>query len=51
VIQPWGEMGPEEFIAMYISGCVVSSLVSIIVGRSFRHYGSGLGAVCILLIL
>ncbi|XP_060880755.1 presenilin-associated rhomboid-like protein, mitochondrial [Metopolophium dirhodum] len=44
VIQPWGEMGPEEFTAMYISGCVVSSLVSFIFGRSFKHYGNGLGA-------
>ncbi|KAL4113361.1 hypothetical protein QTP88_016993 [Uroleucon formosanum] len=44
VIQPWGEMGPEEFTAMYISGCVVSSLVSIIFRRSFKFQGNSLGA-------
>lgn len=51
VIQPWGDMGPEEFSAMYISGCVVSSLASIIFRRSFKFQGNSLGAVCILLIL
>ncbi|XP_022176354.1 presenilins-associated rhomboid-like protein, mitochondrial [Myzus persicae] len=44
VIQPWGEMGPEEFTAMYISGCVVSSLASIIFRRSFKFPGNSLGA-------
>lgn len=51
VIQPWGEMGPEEFTAMYISGCVVSSLASIIFRRSFKFQGNSLGAVSITLIL
>jgi len=51
VIQPWGEMGPEEFTAMYISGCVVSSLASIIFRRSFKFPGNSLGAVIITLIL
>jgi len=51
VIQPWGEMGPEEFSAMYISGCVVSSLASIMFRRSFKFQGHSLGAVSITLIL
>ncbi|XP_050055179.1 presenilins-associated rhomboid-like protein, mitochondrial isoform X2 [Aphis gossypii] len=44
VIQPWGDMGPEEFTAMYISGCVVSSLASIMFRRSFKVPGNSLGA-------
>ncbi|XP_026814062.1 presenilins-associated rhomboid-like protein, mitochondrial [Rhopalosiphum maidis] len=44
VIQPWGDMGPEEFTAMYISGCVVSSLASIMFRRSFKFPGNSLGA-------
>ncbi|KAL5240085.1 hypothetical protein ACI65C_007495 [Semiaphis heraclei] len=44
VIQPWGEMGPEEFTAMYLSGCVVSSLASIIFRRSLKFPGKSLGA-------
>jgi len=51
VIQPWGEMGPEEFTAMYISSCVVSSLASIIFRRSFKYPGNSLGAVSITLFL
>lgn len=45
VIHPWGEMGPEEFTAMYISSCVVASLASIIFRRSIRSPGISLGAV------
>jgi len=44
VIQPWGEMSPEEFTAMYISSCVVSSLASILFRRAFRSPGVSLGA-------
>lgn len=44
-------MGPEEFTAMYISACVVSSLASIIFRRSFCKPGNSLGAVCIILYL
>lgn len=45
VIQPWGEMGPEEFTAMYISSCVVSSLASITFRRIIKSPGISLGAV------
>lgn len=41
-------MSPEEFMAMYISSCVVSSLVSIIFRRSMKSPGISLGAVCVL---
>lgn len=51
MIQPWGGMGPEEFTAMYISGCVVSSLASIMFRRSFKVPGNSLGAVSITLFL
>lgn len=44
VIQPWGEMGPEEFTAMYISSCVVSSLASITFRRIIKSPGISLGA-------
>ncbi|XP_050419614.1 presenilins-associated rhomboid-like protein, mitochondrial isoform X1 [Adelges cooleyi] len=44
VIQPWGSMSPEEFTAMYLGSCVVSSLTSIIYRRSFGLVGHSLGA-------
>lgn len=47
MIHPWGEMGPEEFTAMYISSCVVSSLASIVFRRSMKSPGISLGAVSI----
>lgn len=47
VIQPWGEMSPEEFSAMYISSCVISSLASIVFRRSIGSQGVSLGAVSI----
>lgn len=45
LIQPWGEMSPEEFTAMYISSCVVSSLASIVFRRTINSSGISLGAV------
>lgn len=47
VIEPWGEMSPEEFTALYISSCVMSSLASIIFRRSIKSSGISLGAVSI----
>ncbi|XP_050537694.1 presenilins-associated rhomboid-like protein, mitochondrial isoform X2 [Daktulosphaira vitifoliae] len=44
VIHPWGSMSPEEFSAMYLSACVVSSLTSILFRRSFGLVGNSLGA-------
>ncbi|VVC29875.1 Hypothetical protein CINCED_3A016383 [Cinara cedri] len=43
VIQ-WGDMAPEEFTAMYISSCVVSSLASIVFRRRIKSPGISLGA-------
>lgn len=51
MIHPWGEMGPEEFTAMYISSCVVSSLASIVFRKSMKSPGISLGAVSINLML
>lgn len=45
MIQPWGEMSPEEFSAMYLSSCVMSSLASIVFRRSIGSQGVSLGAV------
>lgn len=43
-----GDMSPEEFSAMYISSCVVSSLASILFRRSIKSPGISLGAVSII---
>jgi len=48
IIQPWGEMSPEEFTAMYLSSCVVSSLASILFRRTIKSPGISLGAVSII---
>lgn len=45
VIEPWGEMSPEEFTALYISSCVMSSLASVVFRRSIKSSGISLGAV------
>jgi len=44
LIQPWGEMSPEEFTAMYISSSVVSALASIYFRRAINTPGISLGA-------
>lgn len=40
-------MTTEEFTAMYISSCVMSSLASIVFRRSIKTPGISLGAVSI----
>lgn len=51
LIQPWGEMSPEEFIALYISSSVVSALASIYFRRIYNIPGISLGAVSIIVFL